>query len=336
MTLFFLTAFLYYYLLFRNKATRSNFLLLVLFAAAAINTRYASIAVIMVPGIDSLIRFLRTFNWYSSLFALSLFALVCAPDFIFKSHTLSSMTETIHFHGWSVKNFFQHTFFTSDGYQVYSFPNICYVFSGLFHPGFLFAGIIFLFFQGRKMIEDPFLRMTGIIFVIYALFIAGLATQDLRFLLLTFPCVIILYASSFFRIADYLWNRKRLLISSVILVIFIQLALFYRAFKPFYSNSLITKEIAAGMKAYPGKTIYTFNIDQGLRAYGVKNEIINLWKYRIDHFKPGSLILFNYINSYRQWKDMNPVFNFESAKEETGFHLKEHFKAGWDLYEIRN
>jgi len=90
------------------------------------------------------------------------------------------------------------------------------------------------------------------------------------------------------------------------------------------------------MKAYPDKSIYTFNIDMGLKEYGVKNEIINLWLSGINHFYPGSLILINPGNAYRQWKNLNPVYNWEKVKREQGVRLIEKFPGGWDLYEIKN
>ena len=124
-----------------------------------------------------------------------------------------------------------------------------------------------------------------------------------------------------------------LLIVSVLLV---QMALFYRAFIPSYSDSQITREIASRMKAYPDRTIYTFNIDMALKAYDVKNDIINMWVERINNFKPGSLVLFNYVNSYKQWKDKNPIINWEKVNKEHEVLLIEKLPENWNLYEIRN
>jgi hypothetical protein len=114
------------------------------------------------------------------------------------------------------------------------------------------------------------------------------------------------------------------------------MSLFYRAFNPSYKDSSIVQEIAGRMKAYPDRTIYTFNIDMGLKAYDVRNEIINLWSSRIGCFKPGSLILINPGNLYRQWKNMNPVYNWEKVKKEYVVVLIEKFPGNWNLYEIKN
>jgi hypothetical protein len=95
-------------------------------------------------------------------------------------------------------------------------------------------------------------------------------------------------------------------------------------------------EIAHRLKAYPDRTIYTFNIDMGLKAYDIKNDIINMWAERINNFKPGSLLLFNYVNSYQQWKGQNPIINWEKVNAEHEVSLIEKLPDNWNLYEIRN
>jgi hypothetical protein len=120
----------------------------------------------------------------------------------------------------------------------------------------------------------------------------------------------------------------------VILVIIIQLALFYRAFRPFYENNRTIKTISSEMLHYPGKRIYTFNIDLALKAYGIKNEIINLWDKKLADFEPGSLVLFNYLNSQEQWKGMNPMLNWEEMNRDHHLEIKENLPDGWVLYEI--
>jgi hypothetical protein len=177
--------------------------------------------------------------------------------------------------------------------------------------------------------------MMIIVILLYSLFLAGFTTQNLRFLLLTFPCVIVIYAGSFFRIHDYVKSRYGILIfTSVTFVIIIQVLLSCRAFKPFYEDSRTVREISASLKSYPGKAIYTFNIDMGLRAYNIQNEIINIWEKDIKIFRPGSLILFNYVTSYRQWKGLNPMNNWKRVKEGHHLLLREHYSGGWNLYEI--
>jgi len=337
MTMFFLTAFLYYYFLFKEKGLNRHFILLSFFAFAAINTRYASIAVVFIPGVDALTRFIRNFKLNTFLFTLLIVAIVFLPNIILEIQGSPALAGSILVPGWSLVNFFHRSFFSPDGHQTYNFPNISFVFSNLFNPGYILPGLLFLLFLKREIISRPFLLTIVIVILAYALFLAGLTTQNSRFLLATFPCVIMLYSESFFRCWDFLRKTKKYILYSLIVIITLaQMALFYRAFKPFYEDSRTVKEIAVSIKAYPGITIYTFNIDMGLKAYGIKNEIINLWSCRINYFKPGSLVLFNYINSSRQWKNMNPLINWEKVKKENGLILIEKLPGGWNLYGIKN
>ena len=348
--MFFLSAFFFYWLLYKEKGEYKHFVLLVLFAFSAINTRYASIAVVIVPGVAALFRFIRSFNLICLLFSLLAIATVFLPDIVFEIQGSHKMTGQILVPDWSVENFFRREFFTSDGHFSYSFPNICFVFSNLFNPGYIFTGVLFIFLLKLHVITRQFLFPIVSILFVYALFLAGLTTQNSRFLLVTFPCVLILYSESFFRCWDFIQGTgnsvlKRYMIGKTpnmllsflfVTVFLIQTVLFYRAFIPFYKDCRTIQEIALRIKAYPAKTIYTFNIDMGLKAYDVRNEIINLWSCRINNFKSGSLILFNYVNSYHQWIDLNPVYNWERVNKEHDVELIEKLPGGWNLYEIKN
>jgi hypothetical protein len=71
-----------------------------------------------------------------------------------------------------------------------------------------------------------------------------------------------------------------------------------------------------------------------LKGYGIKNEIINLWDRKLTEFSPGSMVLFNYMNSHEQWKGMNPMLNWEEMNRDHHLELKENLPGGWVLYEI--
>jgi hypothetical protein len=73
-----------------------------------------------------------------------------------------------------------------------------------------------------------------------------------------------------------------------------------------------------------------------LKAYGVENKTINLWENRIKQFEPGYLVLFNYQDSYTQWKGTNPMLNWESLQKEHQLRLIDKLPGNWNLYEIGN
>ena len=171
--------------------------------------------------------------------------------------------------------------------------------------------------------------------LIYALFLAGLTFQNDRVLMLTFPLVVLLFSGTYLEMSPRLKKMKAAYFKvMVFLVIIMQLALFYRAFRPFYENNKVIKTVAAQMLQYPDKRIYTFNIDMALMAYGIKNEIVSLWDKKLTEFAPGSLVLFNYINSQEQWKGMNPMLNWEEINRVHHLELKDNLPGGWNLYEI--
>jgi hypothetical protein len=350
LAMFLLTAFLYHYLLFLEKRLNHDFIRLVFFAFAAINTRYASVVVVAIPGIEALYYFIRKFSPGYFFLALLVASFTFLPDIILEISGTPRFAIFTFIQNWSAENFFHRSFFSTDGNFFYTFPNLSFVFSNLINPGYIFPGLFFLFFVRRKTFSKPFILSILLIFSLYALFLAGFPAQNSRLLLLTFPCVMILYSEPFLisrkRIDDFhnfvlkkinpdqtKKRLKSLLIGGAVLV---QMALFYRALIPAYSDNQITREIACRLKAYPDRTIYTFNIDMGLKEYDIKNDIINMWINKIDNFKPGSLLLFNYVNSYQQWKGQNPIINWDKVNKEHDVLLIEKFRDNWNLYEIRN
>jgi hypothetical protein len=126
-------------------------------------------------------------------------------------------------------------------------------------------------------------------------------------------------------------HLKKLAIISLILI---QVALFSRAFSPFYRNYRTTRTIAEKMLKYPGKKIYTFNIDMALKGYGVKNETVSLWSSKLDFFEPNALVLFNFTGTRKQWQGMNPMLNWENLNRDHHLKVLEKFPDGWNLYEI--
>jgi hypothetical protein len=350
MAMCFITGFFYFFLLFRVEGNKYYYLLLVFFGLAAVNTRYASIAIVSIPLGIAFLSFVKSFNLKYFILSLIMILIVFLPDIILEFNGSHGLSGPVLIPEWSVKNFTRNEFFTASGYQSYTFPNILFVLSNFVNPGYIVAGILFLLMVKRNIMKKSFISLILIVSVAYALFLAGLTTQNSRFLLLTFPCVVILYSGSFFRFSDFINNTDTFISHNNILkrfqkqipvilisgIFLIQILLFFRALRPAYKDSVCIKEIADRIKSYPDKTIYTFNIDMGLKAYKVKNEIINLWSERINNFRPGSLVLFNYVNSYRQWKDLNPMYNWERVNTEYYLLLIEKLPGGWNLYEIKN
>jgi hypothetical protein len=335
MTMAFLTGFLYFYLRFSSTGLRKYFLLLVLFASCAVNTRYPSFVILLVPLIHAVYLFIRRFSIGWFLPALAIPVLVFLPDYFLSLHETASLASHSHVDHWSFLNYFRRTFVTVDGTLSYTFPNLFYVTWNFFYPGFIFAGIVILLFFRPGMIHSSFYAATAGMILLYALFLAGLTFQNDRVLLLSFPCVIVILAPAFAGVSEWIMNKGKMITTIMVsFVILVQLGLFYRAFRPFYRDEKIVRDISEKILQYPGKPIYTFNIDLGLKMHGVKNEMVSLWGSRIDHFEPGSLVLFNYGTTYIQWKGMNPMLNWSEMNSRHHLEIRENLPGGWTLYEI--
>jgi hypothetical protein len=200
------------------------------------------------------------------------------------------------------------------------------------HPAFIFIGAIVLIL-GRK---DQFKRFTIKILLasalLYSFFLAGIPHQNLRFLVLSFPLVLVFLFPS----VKALFEKISLKSKSWILIAIsaVQLILFVRAFIPFYHYNLIEKEIASEIKKYyEAPAIYTFEMDGALNSYGVKNKIVGLWNEGIDSIPSHSLLLFNESKFSKQWSGMNVMKNVSHIQEKKIIPLKS-FQDGWQLSEI--
>jgi hypothetical protein len=197
MALFFITGFFYYWLMFSEKGKYNYFLALVFFACAAINTRYPSFIIVLIPLLHALYLFFRKFRLSYFLFSLLIAGLVFYPAFRLNLVEQGSVLGRQDFLHWSFVNYFKRDFITTDGENTYMLPNIFYVLKNLIHPGYIFPGLVFLIFISRKNVETIFMKFIISVILIYALFLAGLPFQNDRVLNLTFPLVLILFSRPF-------------------------------------------------------------------------------------------------------------------------------------------
>jgi 4-amino-4-deoxy-L-arabinose transferase-like glycosyltransferase len=333
----FITGFYYYYLLYLDSKNLKHLILMAVLGCAAVNTRFPAAVVILIPVIHAFILFMKNFKPVSLIYILLIGLAIFIPDFLLHLFNSNPISDQPHFINWSFMNYFHRSFSTTDGLLSYPLPNIIYVFSSLAHPGFIFTGGIMVILFRIMTVKRPFFLITGASILLYALFLAGLTFQNDRVLLLTFPLILIIFSGTYFKISSYLKVKTGSWLKvTAILVIIIQIGLFYKAYRPFYENNRIIKTVTSEVLKYPGKKIYTFGIDMALKAYGADNEIINMWESRIPEFEPGSLVLFNYNAFLSQWKGLNPILNWDAVNGAHNLKSLENFPGGWELYEITN
>ncbi|HXB12099.1 MAG TPA: hypothetical protein VNZ45_08955 [Bacteroidia bacterium] len=327
----------YYFEKYRRELSANYLLAFTFFFASAIATRYASIIVLIVPAILITILFLKNFKLSSFILAVIISISLFTPHFLIRGHNSVAFINHEWINRWAPANFFQNHFDTPDGSSSYTFYNLFYSFYNLFHPAFCFAGILFLvtLWGKGKQIKETRLAAILISVLLYAIFLAGIPFQNLRFLLLSLPLVLVIMFPGYIRICEYLTTRK-LLKYALAAAIILQLAFFCRVFIPFYNDNKTERQVANRMLQYQNATVYTFSIDGALRGYGFKGNIINMSTVRIDTLKvcdTNSLVLFNTKQFSEQWKDKNPMINWEYLTKKSKLVTLESLPDGWVLYQ---
>ncbi len=341
--LFFITASSYYFIKYAEEKRDKIFVAFIVCATAAICTRYVALVVIVIPAIFVMYYFAKRFNFKVYMLAGVGIVLVLMPYILIHKDTPLDFLHHELLQGWSFKNIFMSNFDTADGHASHTFPNIAYCLFNLVHPAFCFAGILFLI-VGIKSIRNKSDSSVQWIFVasllLYALFLAGIPFQNLRFLILSFPFVLILFFPAFSKIYHFLKKAKPMLIIPIlILCLVIQSGLFARVFIPFYHDNKTEKKISNEVIKQAPATLYTFSIDAAVRYYGFKGKIVNMWEVKLDTLPitiEKAQVLFNQKQFKDVWMNKNPMLNWEYLKTKYQLIKVEDLPDDWELYSIKN
>lgn len=336
LAVFLTTAAIFHFLKYRRYFSRSDFFLAIFFATSAAMTRYVAAVVLTLPGVLLAISFFKGFRFADLLLGLLIIAFCFSPHLLIKGANSAQFIAHEWLRSWSIKNWFLSEFTTIDGYQNYRFPNLLYGFSNFYYPGFFFMGIILLFFLQKTAFHHRENFVLIATTVLYALFLAGIPFQNMRFLLLTFPLAIITIFPLFQRFRHKILIKNGLFWSSAALIILVQFALIYRYSSGIYQTNQIEREIARTVLTYRNRPIYTFAIDGALRCYGVdRDDIVNMWYDQLDSVKISSLVLFNEGKFKRQWEGRNPMNNWQFIQRNYNLKKIETLPKGWELYQVR-
>ena len=116
----------------------------------------------------------------------------------------------------------------------------------------------------------------------------------------------------------------------------LQLALCMYTFRTVYRYNRTDRALALEMKNYPEQTIYSFEINGALRAYGVNNELIDLWETRLQNVRPNALVLINTSKLNDAFYDKNPGINWKFIRQSARVSLIKNLNDGWQLYRIQS
>jgi succinate dehydrogenase hydrophobic anchor subunit len=315
-----------------------------MFASFAFYTRYASGIILVIIASMLFVYLIRSKQVKYLFIPVIIFAAVTLPDFFIRGRFIIWDVSDQQLHlsyfyvpkQWGILNYFKKDFSNLDGAQHYDYPNLLFAMQNWLHPAFIFCGIFFMLNLRKQDFNLNEIQWLLLATVAYLLFVAGYPYQSNRYLLLTFPFIIVMFYPAFLKIRQKYFHREALSKSIIAVLIFAQVFLFGYSIQIIYATNRNEKLIAQSVKNYPGKPIYTFSIDGALRTYGVQNTIIEIYSSRIDSVMPNSLLLFNYEHFYIQFEKLNPMINWERITDSNYLEQIEEFSNGWRLYAIKS
>jgi len=329
---FFITAAIYFFLMIKDKP--SYLIWLTVAAGISICTRYAGI-VILLPlcAIAYYKTILQNKNYLIACIAILAGIVTLIPQYLLKTDATSAFVSHEWVSSWSVSNFFSFEFATNEGTAINNAFNLMYVFSVFFHPGYLLAGIPLLIGIRKEHFKGVHLLLILTILA-YLIFLAGIPFQNIRFLMIVFPLVIIFMAQPFYVITKK-YSKKIILLAATGLIL-MQIAVFTYSFGKVVYRSSIEQEMANFfLGADQNKYIYGYSFDVPLPYYGVKQPIKNMFMVRYETFEKGSYVLFNPEELKNKLEGRNPNLNWEKMNKENSLIVIKEFKNGWKVYEIR-
>jgi hypothetical protein len=301
-----------------------------LFASLALLSRYAT-AVVLFPLIGfELVNGLKQKQWLAILSGSIIVLILIYLNFTYWANTQGS-SQHAWLQNWELKNLFSRSFTTTDGSSTNTFPNIIYVFKNIFYPGFLILFIPLSFFIRREDFKQRTSLLLLSSILLYAFFLAGIPFQNERFLLLTFPFVLILFYPAFVRMLQW----KPYMKYAPVLISIIAIPLSFRAIYPMYERNLLEKNIASQLSSYQGRTLYAFDMDVSLQGRGYNFNYRNLWEKKYEQFDKNALVLFNEEKFEKQWGNKNPMLNFNALKNNYSLIPEKKLPGGWMLFSIQ-
>ena len=327
------------------------------FFSLAFYSRYVSVLIFIMPFLWIFFKHFKKQAFYKYGGLIVITALVSLPHILIKTASITTF-EHSWLLNWSFENYFKNAFITGEGTRAFKLPNLFFVFFQNFHPRYFYIGFVLIFFIKRKDFNIIFL--IGILS--YLLFLAGIPFQNTRFILLSFPLVLMVLFPAFNRLSDkinFLYtnrqkiNKKKELISDknaketnplaglkkkkslvYLGIMALQLSLLVYSFGNVYTLNKEEKRNVSQINSLSDKAIiYTSGYEGPLRSYSNKR-VFGLWTDSISHYHSGVLMI-----NDSQMKDphLPPVikYNYKVLKSKPNLTLLKTLDQGWRLYEIQ-
>lgn len=304
------------------------------FTTAAVMTRYPAGVVLVIPAAVVGFTFIKNINLKAVPIVILVILIVLLPHFLIRWKAPFDFAGHEFLEDWSFLNFFKSSYINNSGHFNYPFFNLLHAFFTFLHPGFVFFGILLLPFIKKRDLNRSKQLFILLPVALYTLFIAGLPYQNIRYLLLIFPLVLVLYYSAFCRALIFI-SSKRISLALVLTgIVILQIALFIPAIQPFYSMNKVEQNIAYALKEFPQQNIISFGMDVPLQYYLKERSVMNISEVDRQLDYTNHLLLLNDAAFAGQLQ--NTIW------EEKEQYLKESYDLielksfdNWHLYELK-
>lgn len=323
---------IYCFLSYFEFSKYKSFLFGVAFGLLAVLTRYAVIVVLFPFCMAVLFKLIKNKHYKLVVFSIPIIFAVSFPHVVVKSQNSLQFLSHSWLQNWNILNLFKSQFVTVDGESYNNFINVIYIGFQFIHPVFLVFGIvailIFIRDQDFKTITNQKLVFFSI--VLYSLFLGGIPFQNKRFLIQSFPLIIVFIYPQLKKMVLLLKNQK--VVFGIVFLIQISLTAYFG--KQYYDRNCLEKKISTDMKPYQNETLYVFDIDIAMQGRGLKFKYKNLFLEKYTDFENEALVLINEKQLNEQWKGKNPLINWENIQKKCVLIKLKTVEKNWSLYKI--
>lgn len=333
---FVLAAFYFGLRAFENMRLK-DLLFAAVFAAFALSTRYALAALLLPLALLLAGYFTLQKKWLALVVALCAFTLAMLPHFWLRGFEAGMPFGHSMLQHWSLENFFHRTFSNENGLSQYTLSNILFLAFPWMHPAFclVLPGLFFLFKRTDLVLPEKKILLACII--TYLILLGGLPHQNLRHLLPAYVLLLLVFFPAWDRLYCYgflFFKRITAVVLAGALTIQVFFCIHYLA--PVISRNRLELEVAAELKEIlpPGAQVYAFDLDAAMGTYLPEVHFINLWERNYPDFPEGAYVLFNE-ELRTQWKDQNPILNWDRLNAAHRLILCKELPKGWRLWKIQ-
>lgn len=322
---------IYHFLSFLEGSKNKSFYLGSMFCMLAVLTRYVAVVLLVPFAIMVFLKAFKSKKFKLLFLTLPILLIVSLPHFLVKSQNSLQFLSHSWLQNWNIINLFKSDFITVEGPRNNHFINLIYVFYQLLHPIF-FSYLIFLlpsFFKKDFYKTNTNQNIILISILLFSLFMGGIPYQNKRYLLPSFILILIFMYPHLNKITFV--NNKKLLYS---FVFFTQMSFILFFGKQFYDRNVLEKEMVIEMEKYQGKILYVFDIDVALQGRGLHFTYKNLFLQKYTKYEQEALVLINEKQLEEQWKEKNPLINWENIQQKCVLMKLKTSDKNWSLYKI--